>query len=87
MKIKDITISNDLLEHRIIRWAIKIITYPTWRWCNRYGNWYLYNPKHFRATDNELIPIHTDKIINIPISSEPGDCRFMFVNCNKLINL
>ena len=86
MKIKHIKIPNKFLESKIIRECIKLITYPTWKWCKKYDNWYLYNPKHFYETDETLVRVSEDLVnkVDIPISSEPGDCRFMFVNINAL---
>lgn len=83
MIIKNLEVSNNVLENRFKRLLIKLITYPTWKWCKRYGNWYLYNPKYFYVTEHDLLAIDTNKIVDIPISSERGDFRFAFVNCNK----
>ena len=73
-----------LLEDKFMRFVIKLVTYPTWKWCKKYGNWYLYNPKHFYETEEDLVPIESNELLDLPISSERGDCRFMFINCNKL---
>ena len=85
MVIKGKIIDTKLLENDEYRENIKNETHPTWKWCKKYGNWYLYDPTYFYETDMEIIPKDTDKIVPIPISSEPGDCRFMFVNCGKSI--
>lgn len=84
MIIKNLEVSDSLLENRFKRLLVKFITYPTWRWCKKYGNWYLYNPRHFRETETDLLPIATNKVVDIPLSSNPGDSRFLFVNCGKI---
>ena len=69
-----------------MRWFIKIILNPTWKWCKKHGNWYLYNPKQFYESDECLIPFDTQEFIDYPLSSEYGDTRYLFVNCGKSIN-
>lgn len=87
MIIKDIEVRNDLLEDKYIRLMIKLFTHPTWKWCKKYGNWYLYNPRHFYETDKDLLPIKTNKLVDIPYCSDSRDSRFMFVNCNKFTSI